>query len=224
MDLRREAAFLLGGTELGSSGEKDVMGRAKRAKEAGVVWDALGVVMKGGLRPQGSNTPQDQRRRRIWGDRGAVGLGLTSSHTARPRLHVLSGAPPIPGQRAGEMRKGSECPRGPGALRRGCQACVSAIFPTRDALEQTGSRGEARVGSAKASLWGVRVPNPFVLLVALRQSSHLILDLGRVSRTVGSKWGESLGDTVHSPVYRQRRWRPRGGLGGVGRDGWSSEG
>ena len=49
-------AILLGGTEAGSSGERDANREGKR-QGGGAVWDALGVVMAGaGLRPQGSDT------------------------------------------------------------------------------------------------------------------------------------------------------------------------
>lgn len=49
-----------------------LMGRAN-AKEAGVVWDALAVVMAGGSDPRGQ-TFQDQRRSR-WGVTGSSGPG-----------------------------------------------------------------------------------------------------------------------------------------------------
>ena len=93
-----------------------LMGRAN-AKEAGVVWDALAVVMAGGSDPRGQ-TFQDQRRSR-WGVTGSSGPRTDQRSHSRTEAACCSRAL-LPPQARGLVRgKGSECPRSPGALSRG---------------------------------------------------------------------------------------------------------
>ena len=77
-----------------------LMGRAN-AKEAGVVWDALGVVMARGSDPRGQ-TPQDQRRRRL-GVTGSSGPGTDQQSHSQTEAACRSRGP-LPSQARGLVR------------------------------------------------------------------------------------------------------------------------